>query len=624
VAYDSTASDLVAGDTNGFSDVFVRDRTTGTSLLASRTVTTQSNGPSSEPSIEANGGSVVFSSLATSFDEPDTNAFSDIYLRTLPPSALSPVVLRVTNEDFGGETNGPSMAPFVPERPNEIVFTSDASNLVLTDTNRRRDAFVSATDGGNERVSTAAGFGADRAALSGDGRFVAFTSPSPDLVADDTNETVDAFLRDEASGTVERLSVSSTGAEANDHVFDLEISSDARYAVFYTYATNLVANPPPEAGWYLRDRTTATTRLLAIGLSPWARLAPSGAFVAFVDDDTLSPDDANPGFADVYVYDIANDSYRLASRPTDPDPYAFLGSDLSSDGRFVVFESGAFFLEPVPPNHNSTDIFLADSISGQQSRLSAAPSETRFSVVGDPTISDDGNTIAWFATREDDQTTDLYLYDRLTATRVNLSGLVAGGVDFATLGPVSMSSDGTVLAFTTPAALVPADNNDAADSYIWDRTSGEFVRTSLGALGQEDEYGAASAALSGDGRLAAFVSASPRFTNGDFNNGLDVFVAPTRRIDLESSSAVHAEPGSSATVTVTARGLDAGATAISDDAEVTVTGVEAAGTDSIEIAVQIGLAAQTGPHSLLVIAAGPPWDPTFTSSDLCGGCLIVD
>ena len=173
---------------------------------------------------------------------PDTNLESDIFLR----DRASGTTIRVSNTPQGGLPNGASRGPMISPLGSWITFTSDASNLVAGDTNAASDVFMyEVATGAITRVSTsAAGFqGAGpsyASSLSADGRFVGFISEAGNLVPDDLNGQADAFVFDLQFGRLSRASLSNSGEEAQGLSNGLAISADGRTVVFCSPAPNLV------------------------------------------------------------------------------------------------------------------------------------------------------------------------------------------------------------------------------------------------------------------------------------------------------------------------------------------------------------------------------------------------
>ena len=208
VAFWSDASNLVGGDTNGVEDVFVRDRQTGTTELVSvATGGTQGNARSRYPSISSDGRFVVFWSDASNLVAGDTNGSADVFVR----DRLSGTTERVSLAAGGAQGNADSLGPSISASGRFVAFWSLATNLVAGDTNAWNDVFVrdrqSAT---TERVSVATGgaqgdFNSYDPSISADGRFVAFESGATNLVAGDTNGSFDVFLRDRATASFTSL-----------------------------------------------------------------------------------------------------------------------------------------------------------------------------------------------------------------------------------------------------------------------------------------------------------------------------------------------------------------------------------------------------------------------------------
>src|SRR5437660_1328853 len=219
VAFDSAATDLVAGDTNGASDVFVHDRQTGTTERVSvASDGTQANNVSSYPALSADGRFVAFQSDATNLVAGDTNGATDVFVHDRQTGATERVSVASGGGTQGNRNSGGFFAfPALSADGRLVAFQSDATNLVARDTNGATDVFVhDRQTGTTERVSVASGgsqgngFSAGPV-LSADGRFVAFHSTATNLVAGDTNGATDVFVHDRQTGTTERVSVASGG-----------------------------------------------------------------------------------------------------------------------------------------------------------------------------------------------------------------------------------------------------------------------------------------------------------------------------------------------------------------------------------------------------------------------------
>jgi Tol biopolymer transport system component len=244
VAFVSLASNLVAGDTNGKADVFVHDRQTKTTERVSvDSAGLEGNGDSGIlPTLSADGRFVAFTSLASNLVAGDTNGSWDIFVRDRQTQTTQ----RVSVDSAGLESNGNSEGTSISADGQTVEFVSDATNLVALDTNGANDVFVhDLVSGVTERASVdTAGVESNGetswAKLSADGRFVAFSSVASNLVANDTNGVSDVFLRDRRTQTTTRASLTDGGAQAKGMSLYASISPDGRIVAFQSRARNLV------------------------------------------------------------------------------------------------------------------------------------------------------------------------------------------------------------------------------------------------------------------------------------------------------------------------------------------------------------------------------------------------
>src|SRR3989441_47631 len=195
------------------------------------------------PALSADGRFIAFVSLATSLVAGDTNGATDVFVRDRQTGTTE----RVSVASDGTESNDASLGSALSADGRLVAFQSDATNLVPGDTNSATDVFVHDRQTGmTERVSVASdGTQANNASsypvLSADGRFVAFDSAATDLVAGDTNGASDVFVHDRQTGTTERVSGASDGTQGNDASAGPALSADGRLVAFHSTATNLVA-----------------------------------------------------------------------------------------------------------------------------------------------------------------------------------------------------------------------------------------------------------------------------------------------------------------------------------------------------------------------------------------------
>ncbi len=374
VAFQSSATDLVSGDTNGVYDIFVHDRQTGTTERVSvATGGTQATGSSSNPAISADGRFVAFFSGATNLVGGDTNAAYDIFVHDRQTGTTERVSVAT-----GGiqATGGDSYNAAISADGRFVAFQSNATDLVSGDTNSKADVFVHDRETGTtERVSVATGGGqandfSDYPAISADGRFVAFQSSATDLVSGDTNGVYDIFVHDRQTGTTERVSVATNGTQATGSSYNTAISADGRFVAFYSAAGNLVSGDTNGAtDIFVHDRQTGTTERVNVATggtegnsdSSVPAISADGRFVAFQSNATdLVSGDTNSK-ADVFVHDRQTGTTERVSVATGGTQAtgSSLTPALSADGRFVAFYSSATNLVSGDSN-GAADIFVHD------------------------------------------------------------------------------------------------------------------------------------------------------------------------------------------------------------------------------------------------------------------------
>jgi dipeptidyl aminopeptidase/acylaminoacyl peptidase len=232
VAFESFASNLVPGDTNSTLDIFVHDQVTGQTTRPSvASDGTEGNGQSLVPAISGDGRLVAFWSIASNLVPGDTNSTSDIFVHDQQTGTTT----RVSVASDGTQGDNTSESPSISTNGRFVAFESFASNLVPGDTNGAFDIFVRDLQTGTITRASLASDGSQgnsdsrNASISGDGRFVAFHSFTTNLVPGDTNNQSDIFVNDRQTGTTTRASVASDGTEANSASNFPSISSDGRF-----------------------------------------------------------------------------------------------------------------------------------------------------------------------------------------------------------------------------------------------------------------------------------------------------------------------------------------------------------------------------------------------------------
>ena len=396
VAFASAASNLVPGDTNGGVDIFVHDRQTGaTERVSVDSAGAQANNPFifSPPAISGDGRFVAFDSAASNLVPGDTNGALDVFVH----DRLTGATERVSVDSAGVQGNSSSTFPAISADGRFVAFVSEASNLVAGDTNGAENAFAGndvfvrdRVTRQTERMSVDSAGGQannnfiESTAISADGRVVAFVSAASNLVPGDTNGTLDVFVHDRQTGATERVSVDSAGGQANSPflaVGGLAISADGRFVAFDSLASNLV--PGDTNGTldvFVRDRQTGATERMSVDsvgaqgndISGSPAISADGRFVAFASEasnlvagDTNRSGNAFSG-TDVFVHDRATgqtERVSVDSAGGQADNFSsgfnLRGFAISADGRFVAFESFASNLVPGDSN-NTSDVFVRD------------------------------------------------------------------------------------------------------------------------------------------------------------------------------------------------------------------------------------------------------------------------
>ena len=324
VAFASCATNLISGDTNGKLDVFVMDRDTRVVQRVSVASNgDQGNDDSYRPSISANGRYVAFCSLATNLVAGDTNGATDIFVHDCETGETE----RANVASDGTQADGESETPAISADGRRVAFSSGASSLASGDPSGDEDVYVhDRVTGETERISeTDLGAPADdrsfEPSISCDGRYVVFLSAATNLVPGDTNLRSDVFVRDRLTGETERVSMAGDGGQANDHVNLAVISPDGRYVAFESLATNLLPDVvAPGGGVYIRDcmngeiwpanvATDGTWGNEGAFVQLGMALSFGGRAVAFCSMATnLVPGDTN-GWADVFVHDRGGPSF---------------------------------------------------------------------------------------------------------------------------------------------------------------------------------------------------------------------------------------------------------------------------------------------------------------------------
>ncbi len=334
VAFDSYATNLVDGDTNGSSDVFVHDTNTGqTTRVSVNSEGIQGNGNSQYPSISDDGTYVAFFSLSSNFNPPLTGG---IYVHNRKTGQTTRI------------SNLRGYAPAISSSGRYVAFNSSDNytntNVYVHDRNTGQTTLVSVNSEGTP------GNGRNEyASISGDGRYVSFWSDASNLVAGDTNNKSDIFVHDLTTGQTTSVSVNNSLLRYSGCSYNSSVSSDGRYVAFS-------ANPVGYVMVYDRN-TDQTTVISPKGSVP--TISSSGRYVAFSSDHSyLVEGDTNFEY-DIFVHDLNTQKtsrVSVSSSGTQSNSYSLFAS-ISGNGGHIVFGSSANSLVTDDTNRMS-DIFV--------------------------------------------------------------------------------------------------------------------------------------------------------------------------------------------------------------------------------------------------------------------------
>jgi Tol biopolymer transport system component len=387
VAFASDSSNLVAGDTNGGSDVFVYDRQTGVTTLESvASGGSAGSGSGDSGSISADGRYVAFVSSSGGLVSGDTNGVDDIFVHDRQTGDTT----RVSVDSAGVESNAISYLPNISGDGRFVAFTSEATNLVSADTNGLEDVFVHDRVTGETIRASIDSSGAESndgsgpAVISADGQRVAFASRASNLVPGDTNGVMDIFVHDLQSGATTRVSVSSGGAEANGFSSDPAISGNGRYVAFASHSNNLAGGDTLGFDYvYVHDMQTSITTPewtftngeQIVGNSSFPAISFDGRYVTFVFDDRGD----GIAFFDILVRDRQTGATTHAAPSTSGGPAndSSFTPDISDDGQVIAFASLASNLVAGDTN-GIQDVFVHENSDqpGAPTVLSVTRSDT--------------------------------------------------------------------------------------------------------------------------------------------------------------------------------------------------------------------------------------------------------
>lgn len=361
MAFQSKASNLAPGHPTRAVQIYVRDLGTGLTELVSVNDSGEIADHSAyDPAISDNGRFVAFHSTAKNLGDPNGADNAYVHDRLNNKTTIASIAMD------GGSPNNRSYRVDVSD-DGVVAFVSRATNLVPDPQGRGHHIYIYDPSVGRvERMSESDdgtpgnGISTDPK-ISADGRHIAFSSESTNLISGDSNGDIDVFVRDRNSGTIEFAAVATDGGQGNHVSTQASISADGRFVAFMSYATNLVPNPLVYSlvgSVYVRDRHTGSTQNVGVentgfragGTLVRPNISPDGRYVSFGSTARnlgLSYSERKADWQ-VYVHDRVTgttEPVSVNSAGEEADSRTNI-SAVSGDGRYVGFESYANNLIP--------------------------------------------------------------------------------------------------------------------------------------------------------------------------------------------------------------------------------------------------------------------------------------
>lgn len=383
LVFQSRATNLTEQPTKNRTQIFLADLETGNiDLVSLSTDGDASNGNCAFAALSGDGSKLVFHTDSSSLVAGDTNSFEDIFVRDLETGQTE----RISVSADGTQGNSASLRPTISHDGTKVCFASRAKNLVVGDTSYRQDIFVKDL-ASNELSRVNVGPQGEEAngysqqpQISADGRFVVFTSAATNLVSGDNNGFDDLFVHDLKTGTTERVNVGPQGEEANGKTYEGTISDDGRFVAFYSHADNLIDGDTNDGlDVFVRDRLHNTTERVSLnhqgeqidGASFWAKISGDGSSVAFVSSANGITEREGYGFSDIFVRDrlngtterisVGSNGARSKASSTEPA--------MTNDGKKVAFASWASNLVN-ETTRNRSDLYIRSREESTTERLS--------------------------------------------------------------------------------------------------------------------------------------------------------------------------------------------------------------------------------------------------------------
>jgi Tol biopolymer transport system component len=497
VLFESSASNLIVGDTNNATDVFLRDLISKSNVLVSvANDPGVGNRPSRTPVMTPDARFVAFVSAATNLVDGDTNGIPDVFVRDLQIGQTTLVSAGAVSAGAASRSTTPSITP----DGRFIAFMSSATNLVSGDTERTGVYLRDLIGGQTYSISANAMQFATNAfpsnalisygqAVSDDGRFVTFLM-SPDLKSVAPPALV--VRCEAATGAVDIISTNGVPAMDYENAKSIDVTSDGRFVVYVGDTNGGFGSTGAVYMWDALSKVTTTISADVngggtSGLCAWPTLDGTGHYVLFYSTATNLTQGATNADWGLYLRDVTAGVTRLVSPPNTAVP-PVTSAAMSANADFVVYEGAGC----IPHAHPfQTDVLLRD-VQRETNELISSH---------DP----------------------------------NLRSSSAAG--WTSRGISCLSSNGRFFVYSTTAGNVSANNtNGWRDIFVEDRITGENYLVTVGANGEPANGPSFSPSISANGRFVVFISHATNLVNGvaDTNRLADVFVR-----DLYTGSTVQ-------------------------------------------------------------------------------------
>jgi Tol biopolymer transport system component len=570
---------VIGGPTNQplRANVYLADTQAGTNVLVSvcQDGTTSTNSDSDTPMLSPDGRYVAFVSNATNLVANAISDGSHIYLRDMVAGTTT-LVDAGTNgvavsDQYG---NAPSMRP----DGKWVAFASPDGNLVSHPQNQSMDVFArDMTAGTNELISPrdatvvpASSSGVHYSAqtsITPNGRWVVFSSSADDLVTNDFNGNQDIFVSDLALGSITLASVGVDGNAAAGFSANPVISSNGQFVVFFSEATNLMANSTNIwGGIFLRDLVARTNTLVSVsidgapanGISIWPAMSQDGRYIAFLSTATnlvAPPTTANR--TNVFWRDMVTGTTVVAAT----NASTTFPTSISADGRYVAY--------PAPGNtaavwdsQTLTNIYSAPGVNASAvvsptgaALLSQGSSAVKvysmalqsnvFSMTGTAGVrspaqwSADGRFVTFVARSN-------VASGPFTNNQIFLGDMVAGTIALISSTPdhstggngasdsPTLSGNGRVIVYRSDATDIVTGRLSASNLIVFDRATGSNTLINIGTAGSDWTGRVARPLLDAAAQTVTFQSLQSGLVPGDLNRAPDVFAGqPAILVDTD-------------------------------------------------------------------------------------------